>query len=132
MSVKPDKKKLTPAEVADVAQYCSENAPCPSCRFYKSADCVHELLYAAADTIKKLIEAQRWIPVTEALPEVDEDDIEVLVMIKGAKEPTTLYANDEGEFYAPDDNGGTFYLVTHWRPMPAGITPPPGGGGDPA
>lgn len=124
MSVKPDKKKLTPAEVAEIARYCSENEDCQDCRLCKAGDCVHELLTAAADVIEKQIAAQRWIPVTEALPEVDEDDIEVLVMIKGAKEPTTLYANGEGEFYAPDDNGGTFYLVTHWRPMPAGITPP--------
>lgn len=70
----------------------------------------------------------KWIPVEERLPyaEWDEhvakypdEDLEVLVMIKGAKEPTTLYFNDEGEFYAYDGYcGGTFYLVTHWMLKP--------------
>ena len=71
-------------------------------------------------------EANRWIPVTERLPDKElwehqklyDDDLEVLVMIKGAKKATTLYYNEEGEFYAPDGNGATFYKVTHWMPLP--------------
>lgn len=69
-----------------------------------------------------------WIPVEERLPYAEwddhvakfpDEDLEVLVMIKGAKRSTTLFFNDEGEFYAPDgDCGGTFYIVTHWMPMP--------------
>lgn len=69
-----------------------------------------------------------WIPVTVRLPDKeleehreknDEDDLEVIVMIKGAKEPTTLFYDEEGEFYGVFEDGETvFYLVTHWMPMP--------------
>ena len=77
------------------------------------------------------VTVQRWIPVEERLPDkellehqnqYEDEDLEVQVMIKGSKRPTTLFYNDEGEFYAPDGDGGIFYLVTHWMPMPE----PPG------
>ncbi len=77
---------------------------------------------------------QRWIPVTERLPDKEfwahqerfgekelelYNDLEVLVMIKGAEVPTTLYYNDEGEFYDfMDEDGPTSFLVTHWMPLP--------------
>lgn len=66
----------------------------------------------------------RWIPVTERLPDEElwayqerygQDNMEVLVMIKGAKAATTLYYDADGDF--SDDNGDT-WLVTHWQPMP--------------
>lgn len=69
---------------------------------------------------------QGWIPVTDRLPDkefwefqkqYEDEDLEVQVMIKGAKRPTTLYYNDEGEFYSMDGDGPTFYLVTHWAPL---------------
>lgn len=72
-------------------------------------------------------EQRRWIPVTERLPDKefwdpdrpDEDeDLEVLVMIKGAKMATTLFYNAEGEFYSMDEYGYNFYVVTHWMPLP--------------
>jgi hypothetical protein len=69
---------------------------------------------------------QQWIPVAERLPDKElwehqklyDDDLEVLAMIKGAKKATTLYYDEEGEFYAPDGIGATFYIVTHWMPLP--------------
>ena len=68
-----------------------------------------------------------WIPVTKRLPDkefwehqkqFEDEDLEVLVMIKGAKLPTMLLYNAEGEFYEMHGDGATFYIVTHWQPMP--------------
>lgn len=115
--------KYTPDVIAEALEACSSEQSCRDCPLSDDKPACGRLNRTAAEAIRSLakqVEAQRWIPTSERLPEVDEDDVEVLVMIKGAKESTTLYANDEGEFYAPDDNGGTFYLVTHWRPMPPG------------
>ena len=93
-------------------------------------------LLKIGDTVERLYEKYGsvdavpvWIPVTERLPDkefwehqarYEDEDLEVLVMIKGAKLPTMLYYNDEGEFYAYDmtDGGQTFYLVTHWMSLP--------------
>lgn len=67
---------------------------------------------------------QQWIPVTERLPDKElweymkkynQDNMEVLVMIKGAKEATTLYYDDDGDFC---DDEGNAWLVTHWMPLP--------------
>lgn len=69
---------------------------------------------------------QEWIPVTERLPDkefwehqkrFEDEDLEVQVMIKGAKRPTTLLYNAEGEFYEMHGDGATFYIVTHWAPL---------------
>lgn len=69
----------------------------------------------------------QWIPVTERLPDkefwehqkqFEDEDLEVLVMIKGARLPTMLLYNAEGEFYEQHSDGQTFYIVTHWKPMP--------------
>lgn len=71
-------------------------------------------------------ETYRWIPVSERLPDkefwehhkqFEDEDLEVQVMIKGAKRPTTLLYNAEGEFYEMHGDGATFYIVTHWAPL---------------
>ena len=68
-----------------------------------------------------------WIPVSERLPDKEfwehntlypDEDLEVAVMIKGAKRATALLYNAEGEFYAMDNGGETFYIVTHWMLLP--------------
>lgn len=72
-------------------------------------------------------EERRWIPVNERFPDkefwehnklYENEDLEVQVIIKGAKMATTLLYNAEGEFYSMDADGETFYVVTHWMPMP--------------
>lgn len=58
----------------------------------------------------------QWISVEDHLPNCNgEDDIEVLVYIKGALTATTLYFEaSSGEFF---DEKNT-YNVTHWQPLP--------------
>ena len=66
---------------------------------------------------------QRWIPVTERLPdkwrETDEEyfgePIEFIVHICGAKCATTL-CFDGTEFF--DMTMGEIYPVSHWMPLP--------------
>lgn len=64
--------------------------------------------------IAKGVTVQRWIPVTERLPEQLK---EYIVMIKGATHPTTLYYENFGEFWF-DLSDGNEYVVTHWMPTP--------------
>ena len=73
--------------------------------------------------------AQRWIPVGERKPdfelqmwrkEHETEALSVLVMIKSAKEPTTLLYDEDGDFFAVDEYGDVdTYNVTHWMPVPA-------------
>lgn len=68
-------------------------------------------------------ERNRWIPVTERLPDVwrhhgdDEhigEPLDFIVFIRGALVPTTLWFN--GNLFC--DGDGNFYDVTHWMPLP--------------
>lgn len=70
------------------------------------------------------VTVQGWIPVTERPPDKEywehqkkygQDQMEVLVMIKGARTATTLYYDDDGDFI---DDTGDAWLVTHWMPLP--------------
>ena len=90
-------------------------------------DRLQDFEVAEAQVLAKLREERRWIPVGERLPDkefwehkklYEDEDLEVQVMIKGAKRATTLLYNAEGEFYAMHNDGETFYVVTHWRPLP--------------
>ena len=66
--------------------------------------------------IERLRKAQRWIPVSERLPEIDKEygDVDVLVYTdEGIIEATT---------YDKDDGWGLWVEageVTHWMPLPA-------------
>ena len=85
-----------------------------------------ELVPGLRKHIEELEAKNIWIPVTERLPDkefwehqkqFEDEDLEVQVMIKGAKRTTTLLYNAEGEFYEIHDDGVTFYVVTHWAPL---------------
>lgn len=85
---------------------------------------VTDLMGSHAMAIGELAKLRKWIPVTERLPDKElweymkkynQDNMEVLVMIKGAKEATTLYYDDDGDFC---DDEGNAWLVTHWMPLP--------------
>lgn len=55
-----------------------------------------------------------WISVSEKLPEKLD---EYIVMIKGAKVPTALWYNPNGELWKTEELG-IKYPVTHWMPLP--------------
>lgn len=65
----------------------------------------------------------RWISVDERRPDAEldairnqdgADEVEVLVMISGAKYPTALFWDGLGFWDAHDSE----YKVTHWMPLP--------------
>lgn len=68
-----------------------------------------------------LLEAQRWIPVTNGLPEpetdveVSFDDGQVWMLWQNWKEQDE---RDEPLFYMTDPFSGDGHTVTHWRPAP--------------
>lgn len=102
-----------------------------------------ELFELAARRLQELEEAQRWIPVSEALP---EEDVPVLAISEGAVPYLTtamrVFVDDGPEWsgmawaqlcetYQPDlwdKNAYEYdddYEYTHWRPLP----PAPAGEG---
>ena len=146
------KREFTPEEIAKSLRVCIEvgggsASKCRLCalhgRFFER-DCFDELNEQAADMIEaqakrigelvaelaKLREENRWIPVTERLPDAEYaaalakglDDVEVIGMIEGAKESTALrYDGTVGVFFTVDDGDELIlYRVTHWKPMPKG------------
>ena len=67
-----------------------------------------------------------WIPVDEELPPEppeyvdDENDLEeYIVMIDGAKRPTTLRYAGDGTWW----EDGAYYHVIAWRPLPESYRP---------
>lgn len=60
------------------------------------------------------VTVQRWIPVTERLPEKWG---EYLVMIEGDTVSTTLYYEWADKYWFDFPNGRKF-VVTHWMPLP--------------
>jgi len=76
----------------------------------------------AADRISTLEEAQRWIPVSERLPENYQRVI--ACGTDYANEPVGAAKFIDGKWYDQDvvDNCGDWerlYNVTHWLPLPA-------------
>lgn len=93
---------------------------------FTTIECPTEEDFRYLEEAVRYKQTYRWIPVTERLPDKEfwehqnqheDEDLEVQVMIKGAKRPTTLLYNAEGEFYEMDGDGATFYIVTHWAPL---------------
>lgn len=77
--------------------------------------------------IDELEAAQRWIPVSERLPELDQD---VLAVVEGEIKVGHFY--QELDFIEPDDDdeeGNIYFSVfddgllvaTHWFPIPDGL-----------
>lgn len=69
--------------------------------------------------IRKLEEAQRWIPVSERLPEVDTrveifDGFEQTMHIGYYREHAKQWDSEDGGYW----HGKNFGLITHWRPLP--------------
>lgn len=115
-------------------RFCGDlNANCHECeRYYEmgtdggTASCVNDLMQKAADALESERqvwlhdqERNRWIPVTERLPEAEgvlATDGKNLYFTNGS----WLYKSPTGGIRIPA-NYGTGANVTHWMPLP---TPP--------
>lgn len=98
---------LTPAEVADIKKQASEIE-----RLNVIAEQRYQLYDAALTTIERLREAQRWIPVTERLPnETDTDDSRDSCVLAIHKKINQRYFNWRTVVNNPFD-------FTHWMPLP--------------
>ena len=64
--------------------------------------------------IAELEAAQRWIPVSERLPELDQD---VLAAVEGDIVTGHFYQQFDGEIYF-DSEEDAMLIATHWMPLP--------------
>ena len=65
--------------------------------------------------IAELEASQRWIPVSERLPELDQD---VLAIVEGDIVTGHFYQQWDGEIYFSSDDEGAMMVATHWMPLP--------------
>lgn len=76
---------MTDKEIVQALHICGEGRPCRDCQLYgKEISCVETLCKYALDLIERLTaenaalrEKQRWIPVTERMPEPETDVLAV-------------------------------------------------------
>ena len=115
---------MTGKELVQALRCCKFGLPCEKCPVVGEKDCFEEVNTAAAELIERLTtentvlrEKQRWIPVTERLP---ERDVQVLGWYKD--NPFSQY---RPEVVAWNGNGWVFVYahryvtnVTHWMPLP--------------
>ena len=72
----------------------------------KKIEQLEEIIQASRNRIAELEEQQRWIPVSESLP---EDQEFVIILYKGVVDVTSYHA---------DGFAHTFDHVTHWQELP--------------
>ena len=115
---------MTGKEIAQALRCCKFGVPCEKCPVVGNKDCFEEVNTAAAELIERLTaentvlrEKQRWIPVTERMP---ERDVQVLGWYKD--NPFSQYRPG---VVAWNGNGWVFVYahryvtnVTHWMPLP--------------
>ena len=65
--------------------------------------------------IAELEAAQRWIPVSEGLPELDQD---VFAVVDGELDRGHFYQQWDGEVFFSSDEKGAMMVATHWMPLP--------------
>lgn len=144
-------KKYSPEEIAKSLRVCIEArggsaSKCHLCALHGGffeCDCFDELNEQAADMIEaqakrigeleaelaKLREENRWIPVEERLPDLDDGPtlldgemaaVQVLALFPDTKKSTCLYFDGEDFF---DYTGDELipYRVAHWKPLPDGL-----------
>lgn len=69
------------------------------------------MMNKAADRLRELDQEQKWIPVTERLPEKSTS----VIAFRKAKYLSVLCYSPELGFHSYDSECGD---VTHWRPLP--------------
>ena len=91
--------------------------------YLRAVYCVHPMVLDALDYINSLesriaeLEAERrWIPVSERLPEVNEDVFTVVYDTNdGSTSVSALKHHGDGVWFIWDKG---YYVVTHWMPLP--------------
>lgn len=117
---------MTYEEIIQALRQCAQSdcSSCGMCPIFPDRECVEHLATAAASLIERLTEEvealrekQRWVPVTERIP---ERDVQVLGWYKD--NPFSQYRPG---VVAWNGNGWVFIYahryvtdVTHWMPMP--------------
>lgn len=114
------RKKLV--EMSEQLRYCANVSDCVNCKRWDKVcenQCVDNLLLMAADLIDSVahgVTVQKWIPVTERLP---EDLCPVLVSLKGLKK-VFVGRYQDSEWWSEGASSRPFMLeVTHWMPQPS-------------
>lgn len=65
--------------------------------------------------IAELETERRWIPVSEGLPELDQD---VFAVVDGELDRGHFYQQWDGEVFFSSDEKGAMMVATHWMPLP--------------
>ena len=115
---------MTDKEIVQALHICGEGHPCRDCQLYgKEISCVETLCKYALALIERLTaenaalrEKQRWIPVTERLP---ENDGRVLAYCKDRMIHDMKWSWVQDEWF-DKVSGNRFFegFVTHWTPLP--------------
>ena len=105
-------------DIVQALRCCKFGVPCEKCPVVGNKDCFEEANTAAADLIERLtaenaalLEKQRWILVTERLPEKQQR-----VIVRCKTVGTTAGWIMFGEWVT--DLGPGCGEVTHWMPLP--------------
>lgn len=124
---------MTDKEIIQALRLCScetSTRNCPTCPLSGNDDCVTDALRGAADIIERLTaerdalrEKQRWIPVTERMPNTipcnagTEYSEAVIVWTTGNKAMIAVW--DGIDFICPTDFWEAWgEEITHWMPLP--------------
>lgn len=109
---------MTDKKIVQALRRCQFGAPCARCPAVSYKNCMDEMHKCAADLIERLTaenaalrEKQRWIPVTERLPEKQQR-----VIVRCKTVGTTVGWIMFGEWVT--DLGPGCGEVTHWMPLP--------------
>ena len=115
---------MTDKEIVQALRRCQFGAPCARCPAVSNKNCMDEMHKCAADLIERLTaentalrEKQRWIPVTERMPELE---VPVLVLDRrGNMIVRTLrrLVSDKEAVFRPDGLAPR-KNITHWMPLP--------------
>lgn len=117
---------MTSEEIVQALRQCAKRdcSSCGMCPIFQDRECVEHLAAAAASLIERLTaenaalrEKQRWIPVTERMPELE---VPVLVLDRrGNMIVRTLrrLVSDKEAVFRPDGLAPR-KNITHWMPLP--------------
>ena len=110
-----------------------ESAPCKACDMVNDDSCTDRLMKQAADAIEELIcdlgdehnarlnaeERQRWIPVTERLPELHEEVIVCNEEYGRSELGFAMFAVWDGAGWIETWNRrAAIHCVSNWMPLP--------------